>query len=372
MKRILLCMVIGILVYVYGMSYADDADTLCCLENGFMPNDIQYHDMRSTYRYKVDPMNELPEGWEIIDGVLYDMNTKTLVVIPDETDCGEILSVAPGTQYICRGALTLNDTIKEIYLPDGVKVIGQESLTGYAFAADEVAIEKIHVPASVRLIQEPLAKSKYSEGCGKPLFMVDENNPRYISTPDGLLIDKLEGTVIWCALFPEKRVVTVPDGIRRIAPYAFAGCDEIISVELPDSLIEIGEGAFSMMFGLKELTIPENVLRIGPRNFDAVGDSWVYDENNEMIDKEALEMFGINRSPGIHFLGTEFLFEMDCEIDDYGEPWYIFRGFDTCNLPVECPAGAKSLEILENYYGSYGGMRLTVVEPDGTSRIVEN
>ena len=56
--------------------------------------------MRSTYRYKVDPMNELPEGWEVIDGVLCDMNTKTLVVIPDETDCGEILSVAPGTQYI--------------------------------------------------------------------------------------------------------------------------------------------------------------------------------------------------------------------------------------------------------------------------------
>lgn len=56
---------------------------------------------------------------------------------------------------------------------------------------------------------------------------------------------------------------TVPEGVRRIDDYAFAGCDGMSGICLPDSLTEIGEGAFAWCSGLTELALPAGVRTIG-------------------------------------------------------------------------------------------------------------
>lgn len=61
--------------------------------------------------------------------------------------------------------------------------------------------------------------------------------------------------------------VTVPEGVEVIEPYAFAGCDELVRVELPSTLKEIGEGAFLGCVQLRELTVPDGVGRIGELAF---------------------------------------------------------------------------------------------------------
>ena len=83
----------------------------------------------------------------------------------------------------------------------------------------------------------------------------------------------------------------IPDGIAEIAPDAFRGHKELISVTLPDSLKHIGEdafrdckglvsvllpngieqidcGAFEDCTSLTSITIPDNVKYIGPDTFD--------------------------------------------------------------------------------------------------------
>ena len=54
--------------------------------------------------------------------------------------------------------------------------------------------------------------------------------------------------------------VVVPEGVTRILGKAFAGHDEIQSVQLPDTLLSIGESAFSGCTALKEMRIPESVF----------------------------------------------------------------------------------------------------------------
>lgn len=62
------------------------------------------------------------------------------------------------------------------------------------------------------------------------------------------------------------RGVTIAEGIRSIDTHAFAGCEGLRKVDLPETLTDIGEGAFANS-GLTELVIPGGVSRIGTAAF---------------------------------------------------------------------------------------------------------
>ena len=387
MKKMLILIIAGILLFTTTWTAADDLEDLLRLKNGIKPDSEHYEEMD----FYINQTDNCPEGWEIKDGILYDKTLKTALYISEEAVVDGIVTVAPETRMICADALQMDVPAREIQiqLPDGLEVIGERALTGPLQYCEDGFVQTVHVPASVRLIQEPLGESTYDLVSGKPSFIIDENNPRYTSTSDGLLIDKLEGAVLWCASFPETRTVTVPDGIRRIAPYAFAGCDEIVSVSLPDSLIEIGECAFCLMPGLTEITIPENVLRIGYGNFSYVGRDeeyrkwylseegkavigWVKEQDGktELTNKEVLQKFGIDRQEGITFLGSAFILEPLEPTQSYPHDYTL----EPCFLPVRCPADAFFLDYLE-YFQSQSttlpALQRTIIEPDGSTRTLK-
>ena len=56
--------------------------------------------------------------------------------------------------------------------------------------------------------------------------------------------------------------VVIPDGIKKIYNWAFMKCSGITSVFIPDSVIEIGECAFSYRYSLKKIDIPKGVRKI--------------------------------------------------------------------------------------------------------------
>lgn len=61
--------------------------------------------------------------------------------------------------------------------------------------------------------------------------------------------------------------VIVPDGIKTIGEYAFAGDENVEVVVLPTSLTKIKEGAFSYCTNLEKITIPNTVTSIGSDTF---------------------------------------------------------------------------------------------------------
>lgn len=57
--------------------------------------------------------------------------------------------------------------------------------------------------------------------------------------------------------------IELPDSIETIGANAFSGCWALSDISLPESITSIGEGAFSCCYALKELTIPNSVESIG-------------------------------------------------------------------------------------------------------------
>ncbi len=62
--------------------------------------------------------------------------------------------------------------------------------------------------------------------------------------------------------------VVIPNGVKSIGEYAFAGCTTLSSVVIPDSVESIGEVAFADCTTLSSVVIPDSVESIGGFAFD--------------------------------------------------------------------------------------------------------
>ena len=62
--------------------------------------------------------------------------------------------------------------------------------------------------------------------------------------------------------------VTIPNSVTSIGDDAFSGCRSLLSVTIPSSVTTIGEGAFNGCTGLTSVTIPNSVTTIGEGAFN--------------------------------------------------------------------------------------------------------
>ena len=63
----------------------------------------------------------------------------------------------------------------------------------------------------------------------------------------------------WGAIKSEIKSVVIEKGIRNIGRDAFIGCDNLVSITMPDDLAEIGDAAFTSCTSLKTFTIPKGL-----------------------------------------------------------------------------------------------------------------
>ena len=61
--------------------------------------------------------------------------------------------------------------------------------------------------------------------------------------------------------------LVIPNSVKSIGDYAFAGCSGLTSVTIPNSVTSIGKGAFFWCDGLTSVTIPNSVTSIGSEAF---------------------------------------------------------------------------------------------------------
>ncbi len=84
--------------------------------------------------------------------------------------------------------------------------------------------------------------------------------------------------------------VVVPEGVRVIAGEAFQNHTEIERVNLPDSLLVVGEGAFEGCSGLSEIAFGKNVEEIKDRAF--LGNAMTETSLPASVKKVGLQAFG--------------------------------------------------------------------------------
>ncbi len=66
---------------------------------------------------------------------------------------------------------------------------------------------------------------------------------------------------------PVLRYITLPDSIVRIGDYAFSDCRDLIDISIPKNLISIGARTFAGCTNLRRIDIPDSVKSIGPEAF---------------------------------------------------------------------------------------------------------
>lgn len=153
--------------------------------------------------------------------------------------------IPEGTKEIGEFSFARSGLIS-VTIPEGVTKIGY----GAFYHCDN--LNQIVLPSTIESIEpEAFEKTGFIENWKK------SGSSTFLTAGNGILL----------AYNGAETTVTIPDGVRIVAPGVFAKHEEIQTVVLPDSLEIIGEGAFEGCSGLEQISGGINLLQIQDRAF---------------------------------------------------------------------------------------------------------
>ena len=223
----------------------------------------------------------------VVDNVLYSKDMTILRYFP-AADPREVFEIPEGVISISARAFAFNKNLKEVIMPDTVRMINSGAFQGCSNLEkinisnscrqighdvfSGTAIESIHIPASVEL----LSLGSFGVGSKLKTITVDPENPYYYVEDGALYATYVEGIHTnscdsfhfagkWLVKYPvgaDATSCTVPEGIVGIECYAFSDGTNLEEIVLPDGVTSIGDYAFYGCSGLTNITIPDSVTSI--------------------------------------------------------------------------------------------------------------
>ena len=142
--------------------------------------------------------------------------------------------------------------------------------------------------------------------------------------------------------------IEIPNSVTNIGNSAFSGCTGLTSIEIPNSVTNIGSSTFSGCTGLTSIEIPNSVTNIGSSAFEnctgltsiVIGENVTSIENYAFGGCTALKNLHIKEGEGKLLLGYQY----------YGNPYTQTKGkglFYDC--PLETVFIGKELDFKRDY-----------------------
>lgn len=216
-----------------------------------------------------------PSAYEKISSLSEVIFPSTLKVIHEKAFAGTYVASIelPGSlQSVKAQAFSFCRELRNVDLNDGIEEIGQQAFEG-------CPIQKVYIPASVISLGTDsfFAISTY-QGQTEQKFKVDSANRFYIADGVALYQKSNEAMTLIKAynyglrLKPNETSAetidySVQSGTTIIAPQAFARCNNLNSIVLPEGLLSIGDMAFWDCSQLKDIHIPDSCKDISPKAF---------------------------------------------------------------------------------------------------------
>lgn len=210
----------------------------------------------------------------------------------------EKIVVPEGVETIGRRAFANCQLLKDVTLPKSLKTIDEyafvssavRSVTVYATTIGDNAfascsnlesvtlsdnlvslgdnafksanMENINIPKNVETIGKSALKTSRMNN-----ISVAEDN-KYFASENGVLFNKLKTEILNYPNGKSDASYSIPDYVTKIGDYAFSDdYSTLNSVVIPNSVTEIGEGAFKDFGGLEKIDLPNSLEKIGKEAF---------------------------------------------------------------------------------------------------------
>lgn len=224
-------------------------------------------------------VNEKNDHFSSLDGILFN-KTQTILLKCPVSKSG-VYTVPSTVTHLGREAFLNCKYLTQVLLPTKLTRIDDSAFRGcknltqvllpklltyigpYAFG-ECIGLKSFTVPESVSFIGESALFT--NQGDCKFDINVDENNP-YFSSLDNVVFDKNKTRLMICSRL-KSGSYTIPSTVTTIDPRAFAVCGLLTSIQIPISVINIGETAFADCSNWKgTLTIPSSITKIADFTF---------------------------------------------------------------------------------------------------------
>ena len=308
MKRIILCMMVGILCFLaMGTAGAEDSDFQ--IENGVLKK-YKGHDTEVI----------IPDGVTSIgDFAFVACSNITSITIPE------------GVTSIGKNAFWGCQSLTNITIPDGVKSIGS-----CAFQTC-TSLKNITLPASITSID--------SAAFANCTSMTSFTFPEGVTSIGQLVLAE-------CSALTS---VTIPSSVESIETSAFMDCIHMTSVTIPDGVKRIGTNAFFNCSGLVSITIPNSVTDIADDAFVSCSSALLFITDNSYAEQYAMNCgFATSVIPAT-------LNGYSVSLSDVVDLIFYFRVFEDCskyditiryaNGDEESAHFSEDLVTGENLYG---------------------
>lgn len=166
----------------------------------------------------------------------------------------EQYTIKSGVEILCDNSFTNGCNYKQIILPNTVRILGN-------FVFWYTNLGNFSIPASVmKITGNPFVSCEVNLLCNSPKFCV----------ANGILYDSAKTRVISVIKdinrIVSKKLINLPSTIKEIGRYSFYGISSRGSVELPPSVIYIGDSAFEHTI-ISPIILNSNIIEIGKSAF---------------------------------------------------------------------------------------------------------
>lgn len=195
------------------------------------------------------------------DGVLY-AGDFAYKIIGDYSD--KSLSFKNGTNAINDDFLTYNDTVESINIPESVANIGASAFEGCSALKTVTIPDSCGVQAMAFYGCSSLTDINYNETAVWTAPTAFVETAWYNSQPDGIVYYGKSA----CAYKGDfKANETIKDGTVVVADGLFYGDEELTSIDIADSVENIGSMAFEECINLREVKLPKSLYTICEETF---------------------------------------------------------------------------------------------------------
>ena len=212
---------------------------------------------------------DLANAWTDEFGVKYSRDKKRLLKAPTEI---RSYSVMNGTKIICNKSFQ-STLLAQVIIPNSVICIGDHAFSGCCLTSIDIpdelmsigkwafsynSLHSVIIPQSVKHI----GKGAFGS-CGSLIRInVNNENKFYDSRNDSnAIIEKKSNTlIVGC------QNTIIPNNVKSIGEWAFAGCCNLSSIFIPKEVLNIGLRAFDGCERLKRISVDKDNESFDSRN----------------------------------------------------------------------------------------------------------